>query len=55
MTPLFRNLVAETMGTEIEEGLELVVRPAARGLYTGTNEEVAQAFGFCFCWSASCC
>jgi predicted permease len=43
MTPLFRSLVAETMGTEIEEGLELVARPARRGLYTGRDEDVRQA------------
>lgn len=43
MTPLFRNLVAETTGTKIEEGLELIARPAARGLYTGDDAEVSRA------------
>jgi predicted permease len=43
MSPLFRGLVAETRGKEIEERLELVARPAARGLYTGSAEDVAQA------------
>jgi predicted permease len=43
MTPLFRSLVAETMGTKIEEGLELVARPAARGLYTGDDAQVSSA------------
>jgi predicted permease len=43
MSPLFRGLMAETRGKEIEEKLELVARPAARGLYTGSAEEVAQA------------
>jgi predicted permease len=42
MSPLFRGLVAETRGKEIDEGLELVTRPAARGL-TGRAEGVAQA------------
>jgi predicted permease len=43
VTPLFRGLVAETMGANIEEGLDLVARPAARGLYTGDDVEVSQA------------
>ena len=43
MTPLFRNLVAETIGTKIEEELELIARPAARGLYTGNDAEVSRA------------
>jgi predicted permease len=43
MTPLFRGLVAETMGTEIEESLELVARPAARGPYAERDAEVRQA------------
>jgi predicted permease len=43
MTPLFRNLVAETTGTKIEEGLDLIARPAARGLYSGDDAEVSRA------------
>jgi predicted permease len=44
MTPLFRNIVAEMLGTDIEEELELFARPAARGLYWGPPiEEVSQA------------
>jgi hypothetical protein len=34
LTPLFRGLVAETTGTEIEDGLELVAVPAGGGLYS---------------------
>lgn len=33
MTPLFRNLVAKTTGTAIEEELELIASPATGGLY----------------------
>jgi macrolide transport system ATP-binding/permease protein len=47
MTPLFRNLVAETIGTDIEEGLELIARPAGRGLDmalgAGALDPVSQA------------
>jgi predicted permease len=45
MTPLFRNLVAETTGTEIEDELELVGRPAGRGLNMelGSLDYVSQA------------
>jgi predicted permease len=45
MTPLFRSIVAETLGTEVEEELELFARPASRGLWWGAPpiEEVSQA------------
>lgn len=49
MTPLFRNLVAGTTGTEAEEGLELIARPADRGLVgpggrqLGIGDDVSQA------------
>lgn len=47
MTPLFRHLVAETTGTEIEDELELIARPAGRGLDMavglGASDPVSQA------------
>lgn len=38
VTPLFRNLLAETTGGEAEAGLELIARPAGRGLYTDSQD-----------------
>jgi len=45
MTPLFRNLVAGMLGTEVEAELELFTRPASRGLWWGSPriDEVSQA------------
>jgi len=45
MTPLFRNLVAETTGMEVEERLELIARPAGGGLSwtEGAIDAVSQA------------
>jgi predicted permease len=42
MTPLFRNLVAETTGTEVEEELDLIARPAGGGLSL-QSDNVSQA------------
>jgi predicted permease len=45
MTPLFRSLVAEASGMEIEEELELVALPGGGGLYwrQGALESMSQA------------
>jgi predicted permease len=44
MTPLFRNLVAETTGMGIEEQLELVARPAGDGVHwTGRQNPLNEA------------
>jgi predicted permease len=43
LTPAFRGLVAETMGADVDQGVELVTRPAARGLHSGRNGDIDRA------------